>query len=147
MGQTTISQLFLPFLLLNPLHKPIMAVKTVARRAASKPRAAKRAAKKRAARKAKKITKAKQTGSYRQVWNGTKTYTKGGLVKSQLCLNKRGKVVSKKQNSNGKKKFKSSGLAKWTKACAKARAELGLTGFVACKKGTKFYKLAKSYYN
>merc|ERR1712083_1201917 len=71
----------------------------------------------------------------RQVWSGTKTYTKGGLVKSQLTMNKRGKVISK-----------SSGLAKWSKAMQKARKDLGITGFVACKKGTKLYKLAKQYY-
>merc|ERR1712083_579252 len=82
----------------------------------------------------------------RQVWSGTKTYTKGGLVKSQLTMNNRGKVVSKKMASRGKSIYKSSGLAKWSKAMQKARKDLGITGFVACKKGTKLYKLAKQYY-
>merc|ERR1711994_943998 len=107
--------------------------------------APKRAARK-ARRKAKKDTKKGQTGSMRQVWNGSKTYTKGGLTKSQLTMNKRGKVVSEKMASRGRSIYKSSGLAKWSKAMQKARKELGIKGFVACKKGTKLYKLAKKYY-
>ena len=83
----------------------------------------------------------------RRVWSGTCDKTKGGLRKSDLMMNKRGKVVSKKMNKNASKRYKSNGLQKWTNACQKARAELGLTGFVACKKGTAFYKLAKQYYN
>merc|ERR1719284_2061342 len=113
-----------------------MAVKTVAK-AASKPRAAKRAARRatrkaarkavraatkpkapkavRKARKAKKVTKKSQTGSMRQVWNGTKVYTKSGMTKKDLCLNKNGRVMTKKQFKNGQK-LKKSG---WNKACAK----------------------------
>ena len=62
-------------------------------------------------------------------------------------MNKRGKIVSKKANTSGKKNFKGSALGKWVAACQKARKELGLTGFVACKKGTAYYKLSKKYYN
>ena len=82
----------------------------------------------------------------RRVWSGTADRTKGGLLKKDLCMNKRGKVVSKKQNALGAKRFKKSGLGKWVAACQKARKELGLTGFVACKKGTAYYKLAKKFY-
>ena len=82
----------------------------------------------------------------RRVWSGTADRTKGGLVKKDLCKNKRGKVVSKKMNAAGAKRFKKSGLGKWVAACQKARKELGLTGFVACKKGTAYYKLAKKFY-
>merc|ERR1712048_628392 len=98
----------------------------------------------RAARKAKQVTKKMQTGSMRRVWSGTAMYTKGGLMKKDLCLNKRGKVVSKKQMQRGKRAFK--GLQGWLKATMLARKQLGLTGFVACKKGTKYYKLAKQLY-
>merc|ERR1719411_2131113 len=69
-------------------------------------------------------------------------YTKGGLVKAQLVKTKSGKIVSKKKFATGKKNFKKSGLGKWTAAVQKARAELGVTGFVAIKKGTKIYNLA-----
>jgi len=117
-----------------------MAVKTVAKRTAKKPMKATR----RAARKAKRVTKKMQTGSMRRVWSGTAMYTKGGLMKKDLCINKRGKVVSKKQMQRGKKAVK--GLQGWLKATMLARKQLGLTGFVACKKGTKYYQLAKKLY-
>merc|ERR1719420_2369214 len=86
-------------------------------------------------------------GSMRRVWSGTADRTKGGLVKKDLVMNKRGKIVSKKQAAQAKKKYRSSGLSKWTAAVQKARAELGITGFMAVKKGTPLYKLAKSYYD
>jgi len=95
-------------------------------------------------RKAKRVTKKMQTGSKRKVWNGTAMYTKSGLMKNDLCINKRGKVVSKKAMSNGKKRLSLSG---WLNATLLARKQLGLKGFVACKKGTKYYKLAKKLYD
>merc|ERR1719297_590705 len=67
----------------------------------------------RKAKRAKKVTKASQTGSYRKVWNGTKLYTKGGLMKKDLMLNKNNRVVSKKMASARKANSK---LSKWTKA-------------------------------
>ena len=119
-----------------------MAVKTVARKArrASKPKKAS----KRVARKAKRVTKKMQTGTMRRVWNGTAVYTTGGLMKKDLCVNKRGKVVSKKMLARGNKAFK--GIKGWLKATMLARKQLGLTGFVACKKGTKYYRVAKELY-
>ena len=118
-------------------------------RKAKTPRAAKR---RRSARKSSKKATRKarkpriKYGSMRRVWSGTADRTKGNLTKKDLCLNKAGKVVSKKQYQAGKKAFKNSALSKWVAATQKARKELGLTGFVACKKGTSFYKLAKKYY-
>ena len=119
-----------------------MAVKSVARKArrASKPKKAT----KRVARKAKRVTKKMQTGTMRRVWNGTAVYTKGGLMKKDLCINKRGKVVSKRRLAHGKKALK--GLKGWLNATAMARKQLGLKGFVACKKGTTYYKVAKKLY-
>merc|ERR1712079_470378 len=92
-------------------------------------------------RRAKRVTRKMQTGSMRKVWNGTAVYTKGGLMKKDLCLNKRGKVVSKKAMAHGQK-----ALSGWVKATGLARKKLGLKGFVACKKGTEYYKLAKKLY-
>merc|ERR550532_1978162 len=138
-----------------------MAAKTVARKPRSAKRAARRATRKAAkkavrraskpkapkaakkARKPKRVTKKSQTGSMRRVWNGTKVYTKGGLTKKDLCLNKNGRVMSKKQFKNGQKR-KTTG---WMKAVAKARKELGITGFVLMNKGVQgqaLYKRAKS---
>merc|ERR1719384_794800 len=104
-----------------------------------------RVARRRVARKAKKPKIV--VGSMRRVWSGTADRTGGGLRKKDLVMNKNGKIVSKKQSAQAKKKYKSSGLGKWTAAVQKAREEMGVTGFMAVKKGTPLYKLAKSYYN
>merc|ERR1712217_115068 len=96
--------------------------------------------------KAKRVTKKMLTGSYRKVWNGTSTYTKGGLMKKDLMLNKRGKVVSKKQFAAGQKLQKKSG---WTTAVMQARKELGITGFCTVNRGAQgvaLYKRAKEIY-
>jgi hypothetical protein len=79
------------------------------------------------------------------VWNGSKLYTKGGLMKKDLKENKNGKIVSRKSSSMGKKRFK--GLKKWCQATAQARKELGIKGFKAVKKGTRYYKLARKIYD
>ena len=119
----------------------------VAARRARVPRAPKRKRTRRVTKK--RVTRRKKivVGSMRRVWSGTADRTGGGLTKKDLCLNKRGKVVSIKAKKFGMKQYKSSGLGKWTAACKRARKELGLTGFVACKKGTAFYKLARKYFN
>merc|ERR1719289_643341 len=114
-----------------------MAVKARRARRAAKPKATK--AKRRVARR-KRVTKKSQTGSFRRVWSGTALYTKGRLMKKDLCLNKRGKVVSKRSMLSGMRAFK--GIQGWLNACKIARKKLGLTGFVACKKGTRYYKVA-----
>merc|ERR1711920_754238 len=98
------------------------------------------------ARKAKRVTRLSQIGTKRKVWNGTKKYTAGGLTKSDLCLNKYGRVVSKKQHAMGKKaKY----IFKWGKAVQKARKKLGITGMVYVNSGEKgilLYKEAKRIY-
>merc|ERR1719245_782790 len=74
--------------------KPKKALRKTARKA-TKPR------------KAKRVTKKMQTGSMRQVWNGSKLYTAGGLMKKDLMMNtKKNKIVSKKVSARGKKAFK-----------------------------------------
>ena len=59
---------------------------------------------------------------------GRKEKTVGGLQKSSLKMNKRGKVVSVKQSNQGKKAFKS--IKKWADALKKARKNLKIKGFV-----------------
>ncbi len=54
-------------------------------------------------------------GSRQQVWNNTAHHTSGGLVKSKLIMNTRGRIVSKDKSSSTKKengiRFKKSGYA------------------------------------
>merc|ERR1719510_1427576 len=86
-------------------------------------------------------------GSRAQVWRGTKEKVKTtGQTKKDLMKTKSGKIVSKKKFAAGKKAYKNNGLKKWTNAFMQARKNLGLKGFVACKKGTKFYKEAIRLY-
>ena len=47
----------------------------------------------------------RKTGSKEDVYNGLADKTPGGLIKTDLCMNGRGKVVSKKQSMNGKKRM------------------------------------------
>merc|ERR1711879_1056094 len=57
-----------------------------------------------------------------------------GQTKTDLMKTKSGKIISKKKFAAGKKAYKKNGLSKWTKAFMQARKNLGLKGFVACKK-------------
>merc|ERR1712233_167908 len=98
--------------------------------------------------KPKRVTRKMQTGSMRKVWNGTSVYTKGGLTKKDLMLNKNGKGVSKKQFKQGQKLQKKAGG--WMAAVMKARKELGITGFCLMNRGAQgvaLYKRAKELYN
>merc|ERR1712217_473233 len=86
-------------------------------------------------------------GTRRQVFRGVREKVKTtGQKKNELMKNKRGRIISKKAHANGKRAFKQNGLGKWQKAFMEARKNLGLTGFVACKKGSKFYKEAMRIY-
>lgn len=131
------------------------ATRRVTRRAARRARVPKAPKRRRTTRRSRKRVTRKRAarkprikyGSMRRVFKGTADKTKGGLLKKDLMMNKRGKIVSKKQHTQAAKRFKKSGLFKWVAATQRARKELGLTGFVACKKGTAYYKLAKKYYN
>merc|ERR1712036_152582 len=69
------------------------------------------------------------------VMRGTKEKTASGLKKSDLIINKRGKIVSKKKSALAKKRFASS-VGPWMQAVKKARAALKVKGFVAIKKGS-----------
>merc|ERR1711994_117023 len=79
-------------------------------------------------------------GSRLQVFRGTRQKTaSSGQTKADLVKNKRGKIISKKRHQRGKRLYKSNGIEKWTKALMQARKNLGVKGFVACKKGSKLY--------
>ena len=83
-------------------------------------------------------------GSRRQVWNGSRQKSRGGLSKSDLTTNRNGKLVSKKASANGKRAYKN--IRGWTQAVSKARKALGITGFCAVKKGTPLYIKAREFY-
>ena len=82
------------------------------------------------------------------VFRGSKEKTSGGLAKSQLMKNKRGKVVSKKMHAKGKtiQKF----VQQWLDAVMTARKELGIKGFCAVggksAQGKALYAKAKALY-
>merc|ERR1719468_80205 len=69
------------------------------------------------------------------VFNGNKEKTQTGLTKAMLQKNKDGKIVSKKQSANAKKRFASSGAKKWSEAVKAARKALNIKGF--CPVGGK----------
>merc|ERR1712224_8851 len=75
----------------------------------------------------------------RHAFAGKISKTKTGLSKTDLVMNKNGRVVSKKKSSLGKK-------SPWIAAVQKARKELKIKGFSAIKKGTPLYKKAKELY-
>jgi hypothetical protein len=60
------------------------------------------------------------------------------MTKDKLKYNKNGEIVSRAKHDAGK-------ASPWSQAVKKAYNELGLTGFVPAKTGSKLYKLAKSY--
>merc|ERR1712151_420416 len=90
----------------------------------------------------KRIVKKTKVGSKSQVFKGTKIRTKSGIKQSDLMKNKRGKIVTKRSNARGLKRYKN--IENWVDACKKAYIELGFTGFVAIKKGSDFYNKAKA---
>merc|ERR1712078_194855 len=78
------------------------------------------------------------------VFRGNKEKTASGLKKTDLIKSKSGKIVSKKASAAGKRAYKQ--ISGWTKAVQQARKQLKVKGFVAVKKGTPLYKLAKDLY-
>merc|ERR1711998_38151 len=70
------------------------------------------------------------------VFRGKFEKNTSGLTKSDLVMNNRGKVVSKKRAAFAKK-------SPWIAAVSKARAALKIKGFSAIKKGSPLYLKAK----
>merc|ERR1719191_1183632 len=99
---------------------------------------------KRMAMKVSKIAKGKRAKS--SVFKGNKEKTSGGLKKSDLTKNKRGRVVSKKASLRSKNSKNGRKIAAWGQALAKARKQLGIKGFVPCKKGSALYKATAAIY-
>ena len=85
-------------------------------------------------------------GKRRGIVNGT--YRGTTLTAQDLVENKYGRIVSKKKSSAGKKAYKNSALQLWNQACDMAVDELQLKARpVPLKKNTKFYKVARAYYD
>merc|ERR1712151_857355 len=96
--------------------------------------------------KAKKVSKiAKGKKARAAVFSGRKEKTITQLTKADLMKNKRGKIVTRKQNAAGKKSYAQ--IKGWVEAVQKARKDLGVKGFVAVKKGSALYKAAKALYS
>ena len=72
----------------------------------------------------------------RMVYAGLRLQNYQGLQKSDLMLNKRGNVVSKKASAHGKQ-------STWPMAVQAARQVLGIHGFQAVAKGSVLYKVAR----
>merc|ERR1719161_2160951 len=82
--------------------------------------------------KAMKSKKSKIARGPRAKWvvlKGGKEKTASGLKVTDLMKNKRGKVVSKKASSSGKRAY--ANIKTWTTCIVQARKELSVTGFVA----------------
>jgi hypothetical protein len=71
------------------------------------------------------------------VYQGKFKKTSAGLTKDCLTKSKAGKIVSKRMQAHGKKSY--CNIQSWVQAFVKARAELGINGFVAVKKGSALY--------
>merc|ERR1719262_1903210 len=63
------------------------------------------------------------------VFRGSREKTAGGLTRDSLMKNKRGKVVSKRQNAKGNRAFKN--VETWVEAFVQAREMLRVEGFHA----------------
>lgn len=88
------------------------------------------------------------SGIKRAVYEGRLSHTSGRLGANHLKENKRGKIVSVSASSAAKNNYNkqgNDGPKGWTTACKYAANDLGYWP-VPIKKGTEFYKLAKSYY-
>merc|ERR1711962_1796252 len=98
----------------------------------------------------KKSVIARGRGAKARVFRGIKSKTQGGLKKTDLVKNKRGKVVSRKQSEASKKKFRKNGLDKFAAAVKSARKALGIRGFVPIggktSRGQALLKKARSIY-
>eukprot|EP00930_Biecheleria_cincta_P069695 TRINITY_DN573_c0_g1_i2.p1 TRINITY_DN573_c0_g1~~TRINITY_DN573_c0_g1_i2.p1 ORF type:complete len:229 (-),score=46.17 TRINITY_DN573_c0_g1_i2:269-955(-) len=73
--------------------------------------------------------------AFRLVKLGKKEKTSGGLTKSDLVFNARGKVVSKRRSQHAKKYYVQRNLDLWKDSVVLARAEMGAKGFKKINKG------------
>jgi len=89
-----------------------------------------------------KIAKGKRAKAL--VYKGKFVKTVGGLTRDHLTKNKAGKVVSKRLQARGTQTY--ANIKPWVEAMMKARAELGLSGFVAVKKGSPLHAKTMELY-
>merc|ERR1711918_142624 len=84
------------------------------------------------------------------VFRGNKTRTVGGLQKTDIMKNSRGKLVSKKQSAAAKRRYANT-IRGWIQAVGKARKALNVKGFVAINgkspQGKALYAKAKSFWS
>merc|ERR1719487_1219766 len=82
------------------------------------------------------------------VFKGTKEKTVSGLTKEDIVRSKSGKLVSRKKSALGKKFDRVKG---WRESFMKARAVMGMRGFVAMNgqsaQGKALYAKTKSFYS
>eukprot|EP00437_Effrenium_voratum_P015941 CAMPEP_0181456262 /NCGR_PEP_ID=MMETSP1110-20121109/31181_1 /TAXON_ID=174948 /ORGANISM="Symbiodinium sp., Strain CCMP421" /LENGTH=135 /DNA_ID=CAMNT_0023580669 /DNA_START=60 /DNA_END=467 /DNA_ORIENTATION=+ len=130
-----------------PMKSAMKAVMKSARKSAMK-KATKPAMKAKAMKKkaVSKIAKGKRAKT--AVFKGAKEKTATQLTKSDLMMNKRGKVVTKKKSAAGKKAYKY--ISAWNTAVQKARKELGIKGFCPVNgktaQGKALYAKAKAIF-
>jgi len=94
--------------------------------------------------KARKVKIAKGKHAKALVYKGKFVKTVGGLTRDHLTKNKAGKVVSKRLQARGTQTY--ANIKPWVEAMMKARAELGLSGFVAVKKGSPLHAKTMELY-
>ena len=99
--------------------------------------------------KKKRVSKvAKGRFAKRLVFNGKKEKTVSGLTKDDIVRNKAGKLVSRKKSALGKKFDRVKG---WRESFMKARAVMGVRGFVAMNgqtaQGKALYAKTRSFYS
>merc|ERR1719277_1932740 len=104
-----------------------------------------------AMKKAMKVSKiAKGRLAKSSVFRGNKEKTVGGLTKSSLTKNKKGKLVAKKASQSSRRGYAGSKAQAWAKATAQARKALNLKGFVPMggktAQGRALYAKAKAIY-
>ena len=82
------------------------------------------------------------------VFKGKREKTVSGLTKDDIVLNKAGKLVSRKKSALGKKFDRVKG---WRESFMKARAVMGVRGFVAMNgqtaQGKALYAKTRSFYS
>lgn len=67
--------------------------------------------------------------------------------KKKRTSSKKKRRSSKRKKSRARVRHAKKHLGGWLKAVGKARKQLGITGFVPIKKGSKLYNLAKKFYD
>merc|ERR1711865_201437 len=97
--------------------------------------------------KAKRVTKtARGRFAKALVFRGSKEKTVGGLKTEDLMKNKRGKIVSKRANANGKRRYRN--VEDWVESVMEAREALHVKGFLAINgkslQGKALYVKARS---